>query len=99
MPAGDDVGRITEEGIAHLRARIGIPEPHPVPPHYFLPNEDAFRHVAEAYGDDNPLWCDPDVRRRVRLGRGDRTAGDGRAATASSARTRCRWWRRSTATS
>jgi len=59
VPAGDDVGRITEEGIAHLRARIGIPEPHPVPPHYFLPNEDAFRHVAEAYGDDNPLWCDP----------------------------------------
>jgi acyl dehydratase len=59
VPAGDDVGRITEERIDHLRARIGIPEPHPVPPHYFTPNEDAFRHVAEAYGDDNPLWCDP----------------------------------------
>jgi acyl dehydratase len=24
-----------------------------------VPNEDAFRHVAESYGDDNPLWCDP----------------------------------------
>ena len=59
MPAEGGVGRITDEGIAHLRARIGIPEPHPVPPHYFSPNEDAFRHVAEAYGDDNPLWCDP----------------------------------------
>jgi len=59
VPAGGDVGRITEEGIARLRARIGIPEPHPVPPHYFAPNEDSFRHVAEAYGDDNPLWCDP----------------------------------------
>ncbi len=36
-----------------------MPEPHPLPPHYLRPNEDAFRHVAEAYGDDNPLWCDP----------------------------------------
>ncbi len=51
---------ITDEGIAALRARIGIPQPHPQPPHYLRPNEDAFRHVAEAYGDDNPLWCDPD---------------------------------------
>ena len=25
-----------------------------------IPGTDAFRHVAEAYGDDNPLWCDPD---------------------------------------
>ena len=24
------------------------------------PNTDAFRQVAEAFGDDNPLWCDPD---------------------------------------
>ena len=51
-------GSITEEGIARLRARIGIAEPHPVPPHYASPGIDAFRHVAEAYGDDNPLWWD-----------------------------------------
>ena len=51
-------GSITDEGIARLRARIGIPEPHPVPPHYREPGLDAFRHVAEAYGDDNPLWSD-----------------------------------------
>ena len=50
---------ITDEGIAALRARIGVPQPHPQPPHYRRPNEDAFRHVAEAYGDDNPLWSDP----------------------------------------
>ena len=49
-------GSITDEGITRLRARIGIPEPHPVPPHYAAPGIDAFRHVAEAYGDDNPLW-------------------------------------------
>jgi acyl dehydratase len=49
---------ITDEGVARLRARIGIAQPHPQPPHYLVPNEDAFRHVAHAYGDDNPLWCD-----------------------------------------
>src|SRR5712692_3135262 len=52
-------GSITDEGVARLRARIGVPEPNPQPPHYARPNEDAFRHVAVACGDDNPLWCDP----------------------------------------
>src|SRR5690606_8996892 len=41
------------------RARIGVAEPHPRPPHYREITVDVFRHVAEAYGDDNPLWCDP----------------------------------------
>jgi acyl dehydratase len=51
-------GSITDDGIARLRSRIGVPEPHPVPPHYTVPGVDAFRQVAEAYGDDNPLWGD-----------------------------------------
>ena len=50
---------ITDDGVARLRARIGIPRPHTRGPHYLVPNEDAFRNVAHAYGDDNPLWCDP----------------------------------------
>ena len=50
---------ITDEGVSLLRERVGIAVPHTQPPHYYSPNEDAFRHVAEAYGDDNPLWCDP----------------------------------------
>ena len=37
-----------------------MPQPHPQPPWYREPNTDAFRHVAEATGDDNPLWCDPE---------------------------------------
>src|SRR6476619_3807241 len=53
-------GQITDEGVDRLRARIGIPEPHPMPPHYTLPTHDTFRNVATAYGDDNPLWCDPE---------------------------------------
>lgn len=51
---------ITDERIARLRARIGIAQPHPQPPWYRDPGTDAFRHVSEACGDDNPLWCDPD---------------------------------------
>ena len=63
-----DPGRITEEGVARLRARIGVPEPHPAPPHYRKPNIDAFRNVAIAYGDDNPLWCDPEYAKATRWG-------------------------------
>lgn len=55
----DDRPRITDEAISALRAKIGRPEPHAAPPHYRRPNEDAFRHVAWAYGDDNPLYADP----------------------------------------
>jgi len=50
---------ITDEAIDRLRARIGVPEPWTRRPHYYRPNTDAFRIVAEAYGDDNPLYCDP----------------------------------------
>ncbi|MFN3215078.1 MAG: hypothetical protein ACE367_01125 [Acidimicrobiales bacterium] len=51
---------ITDEALERLRARIGVSQPHPQPPWYRDPGTDAFRHVAEATGDDNPLWCDPD---------------------------------------
>jgi acyl dehydratase len=60
--------RITDEGVERLRARIGIAQPNPVPPHYESPGLDAFRHVAAAYGDDNPLWSDPDHAARSRWG-------------------------------
>jgi acyl dehydratase len=59
---------ITDEGVEQLRRRIGVAHPHTQPPRYFLPNEDSFRHVAEAYGDDNPLWCDPAYGRATRWG-------------------------------
>ena len=61
-----EAGHITDEGVARLRARIGVPEPHPLPPHYTLPTIDTFRNVAVAYGDDNPLWCDPDYGAKTR---------------------------------
>jgi acyl dehydratase len=59
-------GKITDEAIERLRARINVPEPHPLPRHYRRPGTDAFRHVATAYGDDNPLWCDPLYGRTTR---------------------------------
>jgi acyl dehydratase len=55
-----EAGGITDEAIERLRERIGIAEPHPVAPHYTRPGVDAFRHVAECYGDDNRLWWDED---------------------------------------
>jgi acyl dehydratase len=57
---------ITDEAVERLRARVGIAEPHPLPPHYTAITTDVFRHVAEAYGDDNPLWCDPVYGRATR---------------------------------
>lgn len=60
--------QITDEGIARLQARVGIAQPNPVPPHYLQPGIDAFRHVAGAYGDDNPLWSDPDYATASRWG-------------------------------
>jgi acyl dehydratase len=61
-------GTITDDGVARLRARIGVAEPHPQPPHYLSPGTDAFRHVAIAYGDDNPLWCEPGYGEKTRWG-------------------------------
>ena len=63
-----DAGRITEDGLSRLRARVGVAVPHPMPPHYSLPTTDTFRHVAEAYGDDNPLWCNPGYGEGTRWG-------------------------------
>jgi acyl dehydratase len=57
--AATTTGTITDEGVERLRARVGVPEPWTRRPHYYRPNVDAFRIVAESYGDDNPLYCDP----------------------------------------
>ena len=59
-------GQITDEALSRLRATIGIAVPHTQPPHYFRPNDDAFRHVAESYGDPNPLWSDPEYGAKSR---------------------------------
>ena len=55
----DRGGRLDEECIAAVRRRIGIPMRNRQRPHNEQVTEDAFRHFAMGYGDDNPLWCDP----------------------------------------
>jgi acyl dehydratase len=61
-------GQITDDGVARLRQRIGIPVRNPSPPRYREPGLDAFRIVAQAYGDDNPLWSDRDYAAKTRWG-------------------------------
>ena len=61
---------ITDDGLDRLRSRINVPEPWPQPPHHRSISTDTFRHVAECYGDDNPLWCDPDLRPHAPAGAG-----------------------------
>jgi acyl dehydratase len=68
MPPERPRSEITDAGVERLRQRIGIPEPHPQPPHYRRPDADAFRHVANAYGDDNPLFCEPEYGAQTRWG-------------------------------
>jgi acyl dehydratase len=63
-----DFGRITDAGLEKLRARIGVEVPKDSLLHVF--NEyatiDTIRHFANAYGDDNPLYCDPDYGSHTR---------------------------------
>jgi acyl dehydratase len=63
-------GKITDEDIEKMRMLIGYPNPT-VPrssavPHYSVVTADAIRHYTNAYGDDNPLFCDPSYGPRTR---------------------------------
>jgi len=51
--------KITEQGMADLRARIGKPIIDTVEPWCHEATRDNIRHYAHGIGDDNPLWCDP----------------------------------------
>jgi len=46
-----------------------VPQPLPNPPHNYEVTWDAARHFAYGYGDDNPLYCDPDYATMTRWGR------------------------------
>jgi len=58
-------GILTEESFERSRRRIGIPlRTHPA--HITEVNADATRHFAYGYGDDNPLYCDPEYGKSTR---------------------------------
>lgn len=65
--ANPEYGKITEEAVARLRARLGktFPIQYPYLRHV---NEDSIAHVARAIGDTNPLYVDPDYARGTRYG-------------------------------
>jgi acyl dehydratase len=60
-------GRLTEQAIAQVRARIGkrysIDQPH-----LRYVNADSIRHVAHGVGDTNPLWLDAGYASGTRYG-------------------------------
>jgi acyl dehydratase len=51
---------LDEETIAAVRRRIGIPVRYSPRSHNEVSSTDSFRHFALAYGDDNPLYTDPE---------------------------------------
>jgi acyl dehydratase len=66
-------GRITDEAVAQMRKRIGYPNPTIRSGIVTLPwntqcTPDAIRHWVEGYGDDNPLYVDPEYGSRTRWG-------------------------------
>ena len=54
----DTHARITDEGIALMRARIGVVVPRERPFNEYA-SIDGIRHFVEGHGDDNPLYTDP----------------------------------------
>jgi acyl dehydratase len=51
--------KITDQGLAELRQRIGVPIENTLEPWCHEATRDNIRHYAHGIGDDNPLWCDP----------------------------------------
>ena len=66
--ARSQYGVLTDEGVARLRKRVGIQVRRPTPPHNYEVTWDGTRHFANGYGDNNPLWCDPEYGKSTRWG-------------------------------
>jgi acyl dehydratase len=62
-------GQLTPEGIEHFREKVGVDWPYT---RWTTWNEEAtrdgIRHYAYGFGDDNPLWCEPDYAAGTRWG-------------------------------
>lgn len=55
----EQFGVLTDDAIARSRRRLGIAQPEYNPPHNYEVTADGTRHFGYGYGDDNPLYCDP----------------------------------------
>jgi acyl dehydratase len=62
-------GRLSTAGIDKFREKVGLDWPYT---RWTTWNEEAtrdgIRHYAYGFGDDNPLWCDPDYAAATRWG-------------------------------
>jgi len=67
-PAASRFPKITEEGLADLRKRIGVPITDTVEPWNYEASRDAIRHYAHGIGDDNPLWTNPAYAEKTKFG-------------------------------
>ena len=54
------VRKITDESIAALQRRIGIPVRRRDRPHVVVTSEDSIRHFANGIGQDDPIHCVPE---------------------------------------
>ena len=61
-------GQLTDAAIARSRQRLGVPQPVQRTPHNLEVSRDGARHFAHGYGDDNPLYCEPEYGRASRWG-------------------------------
>jgi acyl dehydratase len=62
-PAKSGPQPLDEKTIAAVQRRIGIPARRSARNHNEVMSTDSFRHFAHAYGDDNPLYCEPEYAR------------------------------------
>ena len=60
--------KVTDETLAELRRRIGVPITDTLEPWCHEATRDNIRHYAHGIGDDNPLWCDPGYAAKTRFG-------------------------------
>ena len=68
-PAAEQFGVLTDAAIERSRKRLGVPQPQRNPPHNYEVTWDGVRHFAYGFGDDNPLYCDPEYAATTRWGR------------------------------
>lgn len=59
-------GKITEDGLAKMRAKFGVPY-YPIRQNE-VASKDAIRQFCNGIGDDNPLFRDPEYATRTRWG-------------------------------
>jgi acyl dehydratase len=70
MTTGDreGFGMLTDAALRRSRLRLGVPHPQHNPPHNYEVTWDSVRHFAYGYGDDNPLFTDPEYAAKTRWG-------------------------------